>query len=103
MSGLVSPHLPCTKSDPTWCTGCGDGSGEVGGENGHPLPQQSGWCFVRRRSPLGVGDGVLSETDRVLAVSCFQGLVRSSGVSFLTIFLCPALVWCLSRLHSRVS
>ena len=39
------------------------------GENGHPLLQQSGWCFVRRRSPLGVGDEVLSETDRVLAVS----------------------------------
>ena len=70
MSGWVSPPptLHQVRSHLVhW--GGGDGGGEVGGENGHPLPQQSGWCFVRRRSPLGVGDEVLSETDSVLAVS----------------------------------
>ena len=54
MSGWVSPHPPCTKSDPTW-------GGEVGGENGRPPPPQSGWCFVEAsisgQSQEGAADG----------------------------------------------
>ena len=41
-----SLHPPCTKSDPTWCTGevvmeAGGGWGEWA-----PTSPQSGWCFV---------------------------------------------------------
>ena len=39
---LGQPHPHCIKSDPTW----GAEALRWGGENGRPLPPQSGWCFV---------------------------------------------------------
>ena len=44
-----SPHPPCTKFDPTWCTGEVMGR-EVGGENGHPHPRRVDGALWRRRS-----------------------------------------------------
>ena len=50
MSGWVSPHPPCTKSDPTWGAEGWRWGGEVGGENGRPPPHRVGGALWRRRS-----------------------------------------------------
>ena len=46
MSGWVSPHPPCIKSDPTWGAEGWRWGGEVGGENGRPPLHRVGGALV---------------------------------------------------------
>ena len=50
---LGQPHTPCTKSDPTWGAGGWRWGGEVGGENGRPLPRRVDGALWRRQSQGG--------------------------------------------------
>ena len=55
MSGWVSPHPPCTKSDPTWCIGgVVMGAGRWVGRMGTHIPSRVDGALSRCRS-LGRG------------------------------------------------
>ena len=77
----TAPSMTCTKSDPTWCTGSGDGRGVERGEVGSHLPCADG-PLCPRGAKLTESEGAVVQCRhaRPLAVSEVSG-----GISVLSL------------------